>query len=269
MARLAKETKERLTRVEERLAGFATKADQILASLGKSTDGVDPVKIIRGLEKSVAALTEPIRRALLANYQASGVGASPRSGDKRAGTSLPRGWLKKMIQQTTVKLVVKAAYSDNTLIPVFEINLGGKTASPEERTVAASINYGAMHVGTDVREPYNPADKTRVSEEKRAAAGAAAKRSLKALAFTGRISKRALNAIRRGSHFEGVQVTKGLDVNRGTRQDKPGGRAIHLGPQHHVWASLPYPFFYFTTTQINGFSDVVAGIIDQEITNAR
>jgi len=272
MAALPAHIKERLRKLEQRLNEFAQQANKIEMRLNDAAKDASAVRVMRGLEKAAAALEGPIRKALLDNYNTAGIGKSPRSRHREGqGNRQPHGWLKKMIAATSVKLIAKAAYGDNTLIPTFEINLGGPSADSVQRTAAAAINYGAMHVGMTMRSPVNPADMIQVPAEERSKAGAAAKRSLKKMALKGTISKKAYNAIRRGATFEGVQVTRGMDIQRGSRRAKgknpATNRAIFLGPEQHVWASIPYPFFYFTQAQMQTLKSTVAEAIDREVAN--
>lgn len=270
MAKLPDTFVQRLRWLEQRLNDFEQAASKIQFSLSDDAKSASPSKVMRGLERAADALAGPIRQMLADNYRTSGIGNSPRSKDSgKQGNRLPHNWLKKMIAATTVKLVAKAAYGDGTLVPTFEINLGGPGAKTQERVVAASLNWGAQHVGMTMRAPVNPADMLKVPEAERAAAGAAAKRSLKKLALANTISAKAYKAVRRGATFKGVQLTRGLDVKRNSRYTKKGGRAIHLGPAQKVWTAIPYPFFYFTPAQMTAIKNVVVSAIEQEIQNGR
>lgn len=264
----------RLLALEQRLQMLCARADKLSMSLSDEAKTASPVRIMRGLEKAASALVQPVRTFLFQNYKSSGIGHSPRSGKtKGQGNRLPPKWLEKMIAATTVKLIAKAAYGDNTLIPTFEINLGGPSAGAQERTVAATLNWGGMHTGVTMRAPVNPADMLDVPEEKRAKAGAAAKRSLKKWALSGKISDKAYKAIRRGATFKGVRVTNPMNLDRNSRHAKGNNprvhRAIHLGPQSGTWSSIPYPFFFFTTAQMTTLKNVVAEAIEQEASNGR
>ncbi len=265
---------QRLRAIQERLEGFEQSAQRVAVQMTDTAAMLSPYRLYRALEKSIPELQPVIRKQILANYRTSGLGASPRSHEKDRGNAQPHGWLEKLVNQTTVKLISKMSKTDGAVVPIIEVTLGGTNTSGKQFEIVGALNWGAVHLKQSLREPYDPANKIRVPESVRAAAGAAAKRTLKKTAFTGSASLKALNAVRRGAVFHGVRVTKGL-ANPDKAFTRSGGRkkrqeAIWLGKEEsaHGWAALPHPFFYFTAAQVQEIQGVMDNSIQQEIDHA-
>ena len=96
---------QRLRNIQERLEGFEQSAQRVAVQLTDTAAMLSPYRLHRALEKSIPGLEPVIRKQLLANYRISGIGFGPRNGEADRGNAQPHGWLEKLVNQTTVKLI--------------------------------------------------------------------------------------------------------------------------------------------------------------------
>lgn len=279
--RLPQEFKQRLRHVEERLSTFEHNANRISLYMEDFVRRLSASRLYAILERSIKHVAPVVRKALMLNYNLCGLGSSPRNQEPNRGNAQPHGWIKKLINQTSVTLKVRVSTLDRALVPYIIVTLGGGSATEAQYEAAASLNWGAVHLHQELRMPYNPALKHIVPLGYHAAAGESAKRSIKKLALVGRVSKKALRALQRGAFFHGIQTTHGFgsNIQQGARftQSKEhanttsGPRAIFVGADRKNpigWTQIPFPFFYFTPRQLQDFSEALNSYLIQEVSHA-
>lgn len=202
--------------LEDMDAAFA-RAQEAVDRLGNLPDA-----IVRSCAEAAFRKNRHIVRAALQRNLAS-------SGIKTAS-----GTLARAVAGAEIRLVWK---KDTPAIHIALAPGGNYKEGKSVHTVAAALNYGAIHAPREAREVADlPTGRRSVKEA--ATAGERALRSIKTLVLTGNMSKRSREAVENGrTSRDGRTITKGIklgDVSRGSSSSSiatSSGKMVVIHPK--------------------------------------